>query len=82
MALISLSVLFVELLLPTVLQRHLETNHPDHKSKEVGFFRAKLNNLNSQKLLLSHSLGRGLEFYLINLNFINLSIFYKLKIRH
>jgi len=42
---------------PAKMQRHLETQHKDHKSKEEGFFRAKLNNMNSQKILLSESCG-------------------------
>jgi zinc finger BED domain-containing protein 5/7/8/9 len=37
--------------------RHLETQHPEFKCKEGGFFRVKLNNLNVQKELLSESLG-------------------------
>ena len=41
---------------PSKMQRHLETQHQEHKSKEEGFFRAKLNNMNSQKILLSESL--------------------------
>ena len=28
---------------PSKMQRHLETQHKEHKSKEEGFFRAKLN---------------------------------------
>jgi zinc finger BED domain-containing protein 5/7/8/9 len=42
---------------PSKIQRHLETQHQEHKSKEEGFFRAKLNNMNSQKILLSESCG-------------------------
>jgi hypothetical protein len=39
------------------MMRHLETQHPELKSKEEGFFRANLNNFNSQKQFLSESLG-------------------------
>ena len=42
---------------PSKMQRHLETNHKEYKSKEEGFFRAKLNSLNTQKLLLSEACG-------------------------
>jgi hypothetical protein len=42
---------------PSKMQLHLETQHQEHKSKEEGFFRAKLNNMNSQKILLSESCG-------------------------
>ena len=42
---------------PSKMLRHLETSHKEHKSKEEGFFRAKLNSLNTQKLLLSESCG-------------------------
>ena len=44
-------------LIPNKMMRHLETQHPELKSKEEGFFRAKLNNFNSQKQFLSESLG-------------------------
>ena len=44
-------------MVPCKMLRHLETNHKEHKSKEEGFFRAKLNSLNTQKLLLSESCG-------------------------
>lgn len=44
-------------MVPSKLQRHLEKNHKEYKSKDEGFFRAKLNSLNTQKLLLSESFG-------------------------
>ena len=44
-------------LIPNKMMQHLETQHPELKSKEEGFFRAKLNNFNSQKQFLSESLG-------------------------